>query len=229
METLKLSELSEEDRSRLADLVRLAIEDMTSALAAHPSTAVPDPGLKPGDVAREHRLRLVHLRRVRAGQLAEALVEEVVAEQANADAADAVWLGASLADLGSATGITRQAARKRWPGLGLIYRTRRWLSGHTDDLTAVIGTLLTYNVHLRTADGHRERLDAALESLGDSLHGLDRPDRWQRLSTALDTHLRQVLELATAATPEATSALDGARGVLAHYDSVRASTADDQP
>jgi hypothetical protein len=228
VEPLKLSELSEEDRSRLADLVRLAIEDMTSALAAHPSTAVPDPGLKPGDVAREHRLRLVHLRRVRAGQLAEALVEEVVAEQAAADAADAVWLGASLADLGGATGITRQAARKRWPDLGLIYRTRRWLSGHHDDLMAVIGALLTHNVNLRATEADREPLDAALEALADSLHGLDRPDRWQRLSTALDTHLRQTLRLATAANSEAAQALDGAHGVLASYDAVRAAAADDK-
>src|SRR6266536_3581190 len=165
------------------DVVDL-MERLTKRIAGH--LTLPDPTPKIGDADEEYRARVARLRRVRAAQLAEALVEEVSADFTAREAAGAVWLGASLADLGAASGSTRQAARKRWPDLGLIYRTRRWLGSHHDGVLA-----------------------AAVEADGPQ------PARWQRLAEAVDRHLRDIVARAVPTTPEASRALDGAAGTVA--------------
>ncbi|MGW3471584.1 hypothetical protein ACWDKQ_24705 [Saccharopolyspora sp. NPDC000995] len=52
-----------------------------------------------------------------------------------------MWLGASLADLSAIVGRSRQAARKRWPELGGIYRRCKWLGNHVDDIAYTAGQL----------------------------------------------------------------------------------------
>ncbi|MGX7674676.1 hypothetical protein [Plantactinospora sp. DSM 117369] len=230
--------LSQREYDELAGLVVEFSRRLTGMLAEHPSFAAPEGGAKPGDVDDERLRRAGYLRRVRAGQAAQALLAEVAAGCAAEDAVDAVWLGASLADLGESTGSTRQAARKRWPELGRIHRTRRWVSGHADDLVTVFRMVLDqasgYTALERSAaplDRAVRALDAALaETLRsrDSGSVLDpataRPVRWRRLADAVDQHLRAVVELAGASTPEAETALAAARGVLAHHDAVVAVT-----
>ncbi len=196
------------------DVVDL-MERLTKRIAGH--LTLPDPTPKIGDADEEYRARVARLRRVRAAQLAEALVEEVSADFTAREAADAVWLGASLADLGAASGSTRQAARKRWPDLGLIYRTRRWLGSHHDDVLAVIRDVLAHASELRGVGLDRLRaLAAAVEADGPQ------PARWQRLAEAVDRHLRDIVARAVPTTPEASRALDGAAGTVAHYDAVTA-------
>ncbi|MFK3979804.1 hypothetical protein ACI2K4_05415 [Micromonospora sp. NPDC050397] len=225
----------DELRARTRDLVR----QITGRLAANPTLGGPDPAAKPGDVDDEREHRSTRLRRVHAGQLTDALLAEVSAECAAQDAADAVWLGASLADLGSSTGNSRQAARKRWPDLGLIYRTRRWLAGHDQDLITVIRQVLEHSPEIGAAPGSADALDRAVPALREALDrvraDLDsgtvvtpetgRPARWPHLADAVDRHLRAVVELGVPATPGAALAFEGARGVLAHYDSVTAEPA----
>jgi hypothetical protein len=198
-------------RRNVADLM----ERLTKRIAGH--LTLPDPAPKIGDADEEYRARVARLRRVRAAQLAEALVEDVSGDFTAREAADAVWLGASLADLGAASGSTRQAARKRWPDLGLIYRTRRWLGGNHDDVLAVIRDVLAHASELRGVGLDRLRaLAAAVEADGPQ------PARWQRLAEAVDRHLRDIVARAVPTTPEASRALDGAAGTVAHYDAVTA-------
>ncbi|MEO3926987.1 hypothetical protein ABGB07_24430 [Micromonosporaceae bacterium B7E4] len=231
-------QLSEREYDELAGLVVEFSRRLTGMLAEHPSFAAPDGGSKPGDVDDERLRRAAYLRRVRAGQAAQALLAEVAAGCAAEDAADAVWLGASLADLGESTGSTRQAARKRWPELGRIHRTRRWVSGHADDLVAVFRMVLDQAPGYTAPDRSATSLDRAVRALDaalaetlrsrDSGSVLDpatgRPARWRRLADAVDQHLRVVVGLAGARTPEAETALAAARGVLAHHDAVAAAT-----
>ncbi|GAA3771226.1 hypothetical protein GCM10022225_68010 [Plantactinospora mayteni] len=229
-----IDQLSAREYAQLAGLVEEFGRRLTGMLAEHPSFAAPETGPKPGDVDDERARRAAYLRRVRAGQAAQALLAEVAAGCAAEDAADAVWLGASLADLGESTGSSRQAARKRWPELGRIYRIRRWVSGHADDLVTVLRMVLDQAPDYTAPDGSAETLDRAVRALDaalaealrrrDSGSVLDpetgRPARWRRLADAVDQHLRVVVELAGAATPEADTALAAARGVLAHHDAV---------
>jgi hypothetical protein len=212
--------LTDADRGELRRLARDLLERMTRQLAAHPGLEAPQPVARPGAVDDEYRLRRDRLRRVRAAQLAGALVNEVAAEFAAEEAADAVWLGASLADLGTTSGSTRQAARKRWPDLGHIYRTRRWLGGHHDDVVAVIGMVLARAGELRGVGlDHLRPLRDALDS------DEPQPARWRRLAEAVDRHLRHVADVAVPTTDEAGMAVDGARGVVAHFDAVTAGRA----
>lgn len=88
------------------------------------------------------------LRRVGAAQDVAGQVGAAAAAYAGRAAADAVWLGASLADLAETTGNTRQAARKRWPDLGRVYRARRWLEGHDADLVAVVELVIAAGADL---------------------------------------------------------------------------------
>jgi hypothetical protein len=217
---MDVSELSETDRAELRHLAHDLLERMTQRLAVDPGLDLPTPAAKPGDADEEYRLRADRLRRVRAAQLAGALIEQVTAQFTAAEAADAVWLGASLADLGVTSGSSRQAARKRWPDLGRIYRTRRWLGGHHEDVRAVIGTLLE-----RAGDLRGVGLDS-LRALRDALAS-DEPQaaRWRRLAAAVDRHLRHVAERALPLTDEAATAVDGARVVVAHFDAVTAAPA----
>ncbi|MCW2643021.1 MAG: hypothetical protein JWP76_5327 [Dactylosporangium sp.] len=193
---------------------------MTQRLAADPGLDVPEPVVRAGDADDEYRLRRDRLRRVRAARLAGTLIDEVSAEFAADEAADAVWLGASLADLGTTSGSTRQAARKRWPDLGPIYRTRRWLGGHRDDVVAVIGMVLACAGEMRGVGlDHLQPLRDALDA--EEPH----PGRWRRLAVAVDRHLRHVADTAVPTTDEAAAAVDGARGVVAHFDAITAGPA----
>src|SRR5437588_11408282 len=121
-----LDSLSDEDYQRLRGIALGTTQQLVSLLAESQVDPT-DSDAKPGDLDDEPEHRIATLRRVKAAQLAGALLADVIGEFTAGEAATAVWLGASLADLGSASGSTRQAARKRWPDLGLIYRTRRWL------------------------------------------------------------------------------------------------------
>jgi hypothetical protein len=207
--------LTDAEYRELRHLARDLMERLTRTIAAHPGLDLPDPGPKVGDVEEEYRRRADRLRRVHAAQLAEDLLEDVAGTFTAGEAADAVWLGASLADLGTVSGSTRQAARKRWPDLGLIYRTRRWLGGHHDDVVRVIRTVLTHAGELRGVGLDR------IQALRDAVDADEpRPAHWQRLAEAVDRHLRAVTMVAVPTTEEASTAIDGARGVVAHYDAV---------
>jgi hypothetical protein len=208
------------ERAELRHLTHDLLERMIQRLTAHPALDVPEPVARSGDDDDEHRLRRDRLRRVRAAQLAGALIDDVVTGFAADEAAEAVWLGASLADLGTTSGSTRQAARKRWPDLGRIYRTRRWLGGHHDDLSLVIGMVLARAGELRGVGLDR------LQALRDALNADEpQPARWRRLAEAVDRHLRHVADVAVPTTDEAATAVDGARGVVARYDAVNAGRA----
>lgn len=214
--------LTDDEYRELAHLAQDLVERLTRRLAAAPGPNAADPGPKPGESAEEHRQRTATLRRVHAARLAGALLDDVADRFAAAEAADAVWLGASLADLGAASGDTRQAARKRWPDLGQIYRVRRWLGGHHDDVLAVIGAVLDHAGALRGVGLDR------IQALRDAVDP-EQPGRWQRLAEAVDRHLRAVTAVAVPTTDAAATALDGAVGVIARYDSVAGPVPDPVP
>ncbi|WP_326558233.1 hypothetical protein [Micromonospora sp. NBC_01796] len=238
-ETRPLDRLAASEYDELRGPARELVRRITDRVADHPTAGGPESGPKPGDVDDEQLHRTTYLRRVGAGQLTDALVNELIDECAAEDAADAVWLGASLADLGSVTGNSRQAARKRWPDLGLIYRTRRWVAGHHADLVTVIEQVLDHGGELTAADGQGETLDRAVPALRDALArtlrdrdsgsvvdpGTGRPLRWRHLAETVDVHLRTVARVGVPTTPAAATALAGAHGVLAYYDSVTAEPA----
>ena len=95
---------------------------------------VADPGGKPDDRAGERAARHRAVAELRSALTVEAAVRAAAADAVEGRAEAAVWLGASLADLAAVTGRTRQAARKRWPGLGDVSRRRRFLGYHVDDV-----------------------------------------------------------------------------------------------
>ncbi|HEX3778829.1 MAG TPA: hypothetical protein VHX38_04135 [Pseudonocardiaceae bacterium] len=228
-----LDTLSDERYARLHRHALATTEQLVAELAATEVLRGADTGVKPGDVDDEPDRRIETLRRVKAGRLVGIMLAEVAAEFTAGEAATAVWLGASLADLGSASGSTRQAARKRWPDLGQIYRTRRWLSGYRNDIFHITDLLLaafTPNADQALAEALNDLRDASEVLRADFASGSSvdagpsAPDgsgvRWQRLGELIDRQVRRVGELATAETDEATFALDASKGLLAYYDSV---------
>ncbi|WP_329110385.1 hypothetical protein OG792_15695 [Micromonospora sp. NBC_01699] len=234
-----LDHLPASEYDELRDLARDLVRRITARLADQPTLAGAESGAKSGDVDDERFHRSAYLRRIRAGRVTDALVNDLITECSAEDAADAVWLGASLADLGVSTGNSRQAARKRWPDLGLVYRTRRWVAGHHPDLVTVIEQLLVHAGDLTAAEGHDDALGRAVSALREALartrRDLDsgsvvdphtgRPLRWRRLAEAVDVQLRTVVRLGVPTTSAASTALAGAHGVLAHHDSVTAEPA----
>ena len=168
------------------------------------------------------------------------LLEDLANDITAREAANAVWLGASLADLGSASGSTRQAARKRWPDLGQIYRMRRWLSGHHEDILK-IADRLSGERRLMTPKKQvtQDVIDSAFELLDkdiaqvradfrsgsmvtDDETGNTQIIRWQRLSELVDKRVRLVVDLVVPMEPDAQYIIDGAKGMLAYYDAVNA-------
>lgn len=136
-----------------------------------------------------------------------------------ARAAEAVWLGASLEDLASVTGHSRQAARKRWPGLGAIERRRRWLSHHLAEIAWAM-RLLRDNAELVRAD--RDRIAAGERLLTTEFaaqaHDAEHPVRWHRLERFVDVDLRAVVRDADPTDPSAQFAVHGAGDLLGYYD-----------
>ncbi|MGW1679500.1 hypothetical protein [Saccharopolyspora sp. NPDC002376] len=189
-----------------------------------------DPGPKASDVGDEQERRLRAL-----GEFRAALdVEEQVAEAAlrrTAEAAEkSVWLGASLADLSAVTGRTRQAARKRWPELGDVYRRRKWLGNHVEDISYMAGLLASRADDLAPTRGHgtfmklirqlREGIRRCEEDFAADARGGEHPAaRWRALDDLVNVTMRGIIESAgEPRTPEAGFALHGATGVLAYYD-----------
>lgn len=236
-----LDNLSDEDYNWLHGIALGTTERLVSLLAESTVLDPTDSDAKPGDLDDEPEHRIATLRKVKAAQVAGALLAEVVGEFTAGEAATAVWLGASLADLGSASGSTRQAARKRWPDLGLIYRTRRWLYGYREDILNVAMMLVATRAEVWpksdvTPAALKEAYDALVsaytqvyEDFESGSAMLRNPTRnvptvrWQRLGELVNRHIRNVVEVATPNSDESDYALSGAMGVLAHYDSVTAS------
>ena len=233
-----LDGLSDEDYNWLHGIALGTVERLVELLAQSTVLDPTDSDPKPGDLDDESEHRIAVLRRVKGAQVAGALLTEVVGDFTAGEAGNAVWLGASLADLGSASGSTRQAARKRWPDLGLIYRTRRWLYGSREDIFYVAGLLIDARAEIRPkSDVTPAMITTAYESLITGLaevraefesgSAVSRKEtsnlpkiRWQRLGELVNRRLREVVELVTATTPAADFAISGTIGVLAGYDSL---------
>ncbi|GLZ48464.1 hypothetical protein Acsp06_46490 [Actinomycetospora sp. NBRC 106375] len=189
---------------------------------------VADPGPKPDDRGGERAARHRALAGLGSALAVEADVRAASLAAAARRAEVAVWLGASLADLGGVTGHSRQAARKRWPDLGAIHRRRHWLGYHVDDVFWAVRLVL---------DADLEGIDPqARAALADALAVAERdfaPDadvdprdldaavaRWEAFDALVDRHLRAVVAAAPAepVDPGAGFAVHGARGVLRYYD-----------
>jgi len=179
------------------------------------------------------------LRRVQAVQVAGALVNEVIADFTATEASLAVWLGASLADLGSASGSTRQAARKRWPDLGQIYRVRRWLYGQREGIFYIAELLIEARPNAKPRRGFTAAmLDEAYNNLVWGLGNLrigftsgssamldamvrdQRTVRWQQLGELINQEIRALVAMITATQDNAGYASSAAFGLLSRYDSV---------
>ncbi|GAA0503117.1 hypothetical protein GCM10011581_26930 [Saccharopolyspora subtropica] len=217
------------------DEARRAVRRLADAVEVE----VLDPGPKSSDVGDEQQRRLVALGRFRAALEAEKLVVAAAGAQTAEAAAEAVWLGASLADLSAITGRSRQAARKRWPELGAIHRRRRWLGNHVDDIIHMAGRLAqraddlaptwaegTYRKLVRHL---REGLRRCETDFAPDAYDADRPaQRWRDLDDLVNVTLRELIELSgEPASPEAAFALHGATGVLVYYDHATAETPDE--
>ncbi|GAA4772602.1 hypothetical protein GCM10023200_01170 [Actinomycetospora chlora] len=185
---------------------------------------VPDPGPKPDDRAGERAARHRALAGLGAALAVEAEVRAAAAAATTRRAAAAVWLGASLADLGGVTGRSRQAARKRWPELGAIHRRRRWLGYHVDDVLWAARLVLDAPLGVDTR-GLAAAVEAAERDLAADAEPADLDAavaRWRAFDALVDQHLRGVLtgvaEAGEPADPAAGFAVHGARGVVGYYD-----------
>ncbi|WP_433029703.1 hypothetical protein [Actinomycetospora sp. CA-053990] len=199
---------------------------------------VADPGGKPDDRGGERAARHRAVAELQAALTVEAAVRAAAADAVEGRAEAAVWLGASLADLAAVTGRTRQAARKRWPGLGDVSRRRRFLGYHVDDVLWAARLVLdaaddlegvdaTTRAALADAVAEAERAfrgepaDAATDTAADTAVDVaPAVARWQAFDRLVDRHLRDLLAGVPdePADPTAGFAAHGARGVLRYYD-----------
>jgi hypothetical protein len=208
--------------------------DEAERLVRQLADAVPveaiDPGPKDSDFGDEQERRVAALGRLRAALDAEELMSGAAGRQTSAAAAETVWLGASLADLSAVTGRSRQAARKRWPELGNIYRRRKWLGNHVEDIEYMAGQLASRADDLVPSRDHgtfmelvrqlREGLRrCATDFAADAQDRTDPAARWRALDDLVNVTMREIIDTAgKPATAEADFALHGARGVLGYYD-----------
>lgn len=183
-----------------------------------------DPGDKPTDVGDERRRRHSALVALHEAMEQERRVE-LEAARATANAAEtAMWLGASLADLAAVTGRTRQAARKRWPGLGTVHRRRTWLGNHVDDIRWAVRVVLENADEIALADrtlfDRLRTLDASVgeEFSPEAQTDSDPAGRWHDLDHLVDVLLRQITTEGSALGGQAEFAIHGSRGVVGYYD-----------
>lgn len=235
-----LDDLFPEHRNEIHAMALNSIEGLIDQLAHPNALDRTDSDRKPGEMDDEAERRGAALLRVKAAQVVAVLLDDLANDITAREAANAVWLGASLADLGSASGSTRQAARKRWPDLGQIYRMRRWLSGHHEDILK-IADRLSGERRLMTPKKQvtQDVIDSAFELLDkdiaqvradfrsgsmvtDDETGNTQIIRWQRLSELVDKRVRLVVDLVVPMEPDAQYIIDGAKGMLAYYDAVNA-------
>ena len=164
---------------------------------------------------------------LRAALSAEEELTAAAARRVAEAAEEAVWLGASLADLGEVTGKSRQAARKRWPGLGTAYRKRRWLGDHVEEVLHMGGLVASRADDLAPVGGNgafsrligrlREGLQRCQADFADGAE--ESVESWRSFDELVDVTLRAVIETAgSPASPQAEFALHGATGVLGYYD-----------
>jgi hypothetical protein len=112
-----MRELTADERQDLGDdLHRVIWTWARQALDLEPT----EPPLLPGDGPDETRAAS-HLAVVALSEH----VHQLAARIAAASAQEAARLGAGYPELGRAAGISRQAARKRWPGIETTRRRRR--------------------------------------------------------------------------------------------------------
>lgn len=184
-----------------------------------------DPGEKTTDIGDERERRHTALIALRQALTEEENVNREAAAATESAATTAMWLGASLADLAAVTGKTRQAARKRWPSLGVVYRRRLWLGNHVDDIRWAVRVVLDNEADIQVADrGVFEvlrSLDARIE--GDfadtAAQGDHEPaERWHLLERLVDVVLRGLVDEAVTTGGQAEYAVFGARGVVGYYD-----------
>lgn len=193
-----------------------------------------DVGAKYDDPPDEQRRRSAALGMFRAAMDVEDLAERAAAERTAVAASRAAWLGASLADLSAVTGRSRQAARKRWPGLGDIHRRRKWLGDHVEDIAHIAGLLDEHGADLLPTGGGAEQPGEQLASLRTSARrceeefaeprsdpgaDADPAARWRELDRLVDVLMRGVVDGAgEPATDQAGFALHAARGLVGYYD-----------
>ncbi len=205
--------------------MKLSLE--RAVIEAAEQVEVADPGAKPDDRAGEREARRRAMAELRAALTVEADVRATAAEAAAGRAEAAVWLGASLADLGGVTGRSRQAARQRWSGLGGVHRRRRWLGHHVDEVLWAARLVLDAADDLEGVDPSARAALADAVAAAERAFGDDAPGdvaaavgRWRAFDALVDRHLRDVLAGVPVepAHPTAAFAAHGSRGVLAYYD-----------
>ncbi|HWN29172.1 MAG TPA: hypothetical protein VNP37_19565, partial [Actinomycetospora sp.] len=210
-----------------AGAVNLELSLEQAVVEAAEQVEVTDPGAKPDDRAGERDARRHAMAELRAALTVEADVRTAAAEIAAGRAEAAVWLGASLADLGGITGRSRQAARQRWSGLGGVHRRRRWLGHHVDEVLWAARLVLDAAGDLEGVDPSARAALADAVAAAERAFGDDAPGdvtaavgRWRAFDALVDRHLRDVLAGVPAEPADATAAFaaHGARGVLAYYD-----------
>ncbi len=112
-----MRDLTAEERNGLTDDLHRVIWTWTRRVLDLEPT---QPPLLPGDGPDGTRLKS-HLAMIALSEQVRRVAERIAASSAE----EAVRLGAGYPDLGEAAGISRQAARKRWPGLEPTGRRRR--------------------------------------------------------------------------------------------------------
>ncbi|MCC8929800.1 hypothetical protein KVY23_18655 [Rhodococcus sp. I2R] len=172
----------------------------------------------------ERNRRAGALHRLQQSLAHEAQVVQEAAVATEAAATTAIWLGASLADLALVTGKTRQAARKRWPSLGEVYRRRLWLGNHVDEIRRAVHVVLENQAEIdvdsevldelraREAEVAQQFDEAAVGDAADPAH------RWHSLDRLVNVALRGLTNTARTTGEQGEFAIHGAAGVVGFYD-----------
>jgi hypothetical protein len=117
--------LTAEERQRLGGELAEMVARWSRLLGEAPGSERPPAG---GTTVDEAARRREHLSRITVGEQVRVLAAELMARSAD----DAARYGAGYPELGEAVGVSRQAARKRWPSLPVAAGGRRWARSWKD-------------------------------------------------------------------------------------------------
>lgn len=178
---------------------------------------------KPTDIGDERDRRAAALHRLQESLADEARIVQEAAAATETAATTAIWLGASLADLAVVTGKTRQAARKRWPTLGDVYRRRLWLANHVDEIRWAVRVVLENQAEIDVDGDAVEEVRALDVQVGEqfenaAVNAAHPADRWHTLDRLVNVALRALTERARATGKLGEFAIHGASGVVGYYD-----------
>jgi hypothetical protein len=190
-------------REALASTITDAVKRAAADLVDHP---LPSSSPKILDQeARDKAIALTAVELVRGLPATVAALAESWADQAGSN-------GATGPEIAKAANISVQQVHKKWPGVAVRQRARKWMLAHRGEFVATVATLVALTDRLGLMD------DPFGRSIAKYTKGLGHAPNSQ-LSYVLSTEVPEWLRVASPENydQEAAEALDRMRALMANY------------